>query len=112
MWFSADILSAWYEAHGQAVRILFHRLHGEVVGLLDGADGAAVTRTNRKPRQQGHQDGLRHHHSDVLPDASARAAAERLEVTTGNLRGKRTPLRLQYYSGKVMVMHYHCVYFK
>lgn len=112
MWFSADILSAWNEAHGQAGGILFHGLHGEVVGLLDGADSAALTRTNREPRQQGHQDGLCHHHSDVLSDAGPRAAAERLEVTTGNLRGKRAPLRLQYYSGKVMVMLYHCVYFK
>ncbi len=112
MWFSADILSAWYEAHGQAVRILFHGLHGEVVGLLDGADGAAVTRTNREPRQQGHQDGLRHHHSDCFPTQARGPQPNGWKVTTGNLRGKRTPLRLQYYSGKVMVMHYHCVYFK
>lgn len=94
VWVSADILSSWNEAHGQAVGILFHGLHGEIVGLLDGADGAAVTRTNREPRQQGHQDGLRHHHGDVFPDAGPRAAAERLEVTTGNLRGKRPLLRL------------------
>lgn len=87
-YFSTGVLSSWDEAHGQAVGILFYGLHGEVVGLFDGADGAAVTRTNREPRQQSHQDGLRHNHGYVLPNAGPRATAERLEVTTGNLREK------------------------
>lgn len=37
--------------------------------------------------QQRHQDGLHHHHGDVLTHAGARARAERLEVTTRSLEG-------------------------
>lgn len=39
------------EAHGQAVLVL-HRLLGQVVGLSDAAEAAALTRTHRVVRQQ------------------------------------------------------------
>lgn len=76
------------EAHGQAVLVL-HRLLRQVVGLPDTVQCAAAARTHGVTRQQGHQDGLHHHHGDVFAHAGARPAAEGLEEATGNLPNRR-----------------------
>lgn len=52
--------------------LLLHGLLGDVVGLLDAAERAVCTRTHRVARQQRPQDGLHHHHGDVLPHTGAR----------------------------------------
>lgn len=77
------------KAHGQAVLVL-HGLLRQVVGLPDVVEGAALARTHSVARQQSDQDGLHHHHGDVLAHAGARPAAKGLEETTGHLpNGKR-----------------------
>lgn len=72
------------EAHGQAV-IVFNWLLGQVVGLLDAVDCATLARTHAETRQECNQDGLHHHHGDVLAHAGARPASEGLEESFGNL---------------------------
>lgn len=84
----ASCLGPGNEAHCQASLVL-HGLLGQVVGLPDVAEVVAAPRAQREASQERHQDGLHHHHGDVLAHAGAWTATEGLEETTRHLRRER-----------------------